>query len=110
MRVSPELYEFSARATLENAKPRGLRPAGRGAVAALGSAAPNWAAADRTTRRSPRTDLLATPAWRLDSVAHTAERLSDCPLSLNGIAKGYIVERACDAALTSHRRACVECS
>ena len=44
--------------------------------------------------------LLKTPAWRLDSAAHTAERLSDCPISLNGIAKGYIVERACDAALT----------
>jgi FAD:protein FMN transferase len=42
--------------------------------------------------------LLAAPAWRLDSVAHTAERLSDCPLSLNGIAKGFVVERACDAA------------
>ena len=43
-------------------------------------------------------NLLTRPAWRLDPLAHTAERLSDCPLSLNGIAKGFIVERACDAA------------
>ena len=42
---------------------------------------------------------MARPAWRLDPALRTAERLSDCPLSLNGIAKGYIVERACDAAL-----------
>ena len=42
---------------------------------------------------------MAPPAWRLDPVYRTAERLSDCPLSLNGIAKGYIVERACDAAM-----------
>ena len=42
---------------------------------------------------------MAPPAWRLDPVHRTAERLSDCPLSLNGIAKGYIVERACDAAM-----------
>ena len=43
-------------------------------------------------------NLLTRPAWRLDPLAHTAERLSDCPLSLNGIAKGFIVERPCDAA------------
>ena len=43
--------------------------------------------------------MMADRAWRLDSVLRTAERLSDCPISLNGIAKGYIVERACDAAM-----------
>ena len=43
--------------------------------------------------------VFKVPAWRLDSVTHTAERLTDCPLSLNGIAKGYIVERSCDAAI-----------
>ena len=43
--------------------------------------------------------LMGRPAWRLDPAARTAERLSDCPLSLDAIAKGYIVERACEAAL-----------
>jgi thiamine biosynthesis lipoprotein ApbE len=43
------------------------------------------------------------PAWRLDAVTGTAERLSDAPLSLNAIAKGYIVEKACDAALDRSR-------
>jgi hypothetical protein len=42
---------------------------------------------------------MSQPAWRLDSAAMTAERLSDCPLTLNAIAKGYIVERACGAAM-----------
>ncbi len=42
---------------------------------------------------------LGRPAWRLDSAAMTAERLSDDPLTLNAIAKGYIVERACAAAM-----------
>lgn len=42
---------------------------------------------------------LARPAWRLDTAAMTAERLSDAPISLNAIAKGYIVERACRAAM-----------
>ena len=40
---------------------------------------------------------MSRPAWRLDPEAGTAERLTDCPLSLNAIAKGFIVERACDA-------------
>jgi len=42
--------------------------------------------------------VMSRRAWRLDPTARTAERLSDCPLSLNGIAKGYIVGRACEAA------------
>src|SRR5262249_44536429 len=43
--------------------------------------------------------LMSRPAWRLDEPSQTAERLSDCPLSLDGMAKGYIVERACGVAL-----------
>jgi hypothetical protein len=42
---------------------------------------------------------MSKPAWRLDPVAGTALRLPGCPFSLNGIAKGYIVGRACDAAV-----------
>ena len=47
--------------------------------------------------------LIREPAWLLDKVAHTAKRISDCPISLNGIAKGYIVGRACSAALDKSR-------
>ncbi len=43
--------------------------------------------------------LMVRPAWRLGSASRTAERLTDCPISLNGIAKGFIVERACDLAM-----------
>jgi hypothetical protein len=42
-------------------------------------------------------------AWRLDPGLRGAERLSDCPLSLDGIAKGFIVERACERALDHTR-------
>lgn len=41
---------------------------------------------------------LARPAWRIDATAGTAEHLSDTPLSLNAIAKGYIIEQASGAA------------
>jgi FAD:protein FMN transferase len=44
-------------------------------------------------------DMLIRPPWTLDPAARTAIHLSTCPLSLDGIAKGYIVERACDRAL-----------
>jgi thiamine biosynthesis lipoprotein ApbE len=47
--------------------------------------------------------MLSLPAWRLDATLRTAERLTDCPLSLSGIAKGYIVGRACDAAFEPSR-------
>ena len=43
--------------------------------------------------------LMSRDAWRLDPSARTAERLTECPLSLDAIAKGYIVGRASDAAL-----------
>jgi thiamine biosynthesis lipoprotein ApbE len=43
--------------------------------------------------------LMSRDAWKLDPTARTAEHLSTCPLTLNAIAKGYIVERACQVAL-----------
>ncbi len=42
--------------------------------------------------------LIARPAWSLDPVAGTATRLATYPLTLDAIAKGYIVERAGQAA------------
>jgi thiamine biosynthesis lipoprotein ApbE len=47
--------------------------------------------------------LMGRPAWRLDSSSSSAERLSDCPLTFDAIAKGYIVERACAVALDPGR-------
>lgn len=37
--------------------------------------------------------------WQLDSAANTATHLSHAPLTFNAIAKGYIVEAACNVAL-----------
>jgi FAD:protein FMN transferase len=47
--------------------------------------------------------LFNQPAWRLNPLLGTAERLTNSPLTLNAIAKGYIVEKACDAALDRNR-------
>jgi FAD:protein FMN transferase len=64
-----------------------------------------WSAAERLGRLPSASELaeakaiLARPAWRLEE--QTATRLSDVPVTLNAIAKGYIVERAADSALST---------
>jgi FAD:protein FMN transferase len=56
--------------------------------------------ADETRRAR---ESLARPAWRLDAASRTAEPLGDAAISFNAIAKGYILEQACDAAMKSGR-------
>lgn len=69
-----------------------------------------WTDATRRGRIPTRDELdaamagLAGPAWRIDETAGTAERLSDSPMTLDAIAKGYIVERACDEARAGDRK------
>ena len=53
---------------------------------------------------------MSRPAWRLDPIARTAERTSACPISLNAIAKGYIVGVAADAAMDRGRGVSRVCS
>jgi FAD:protein FMN transferase len=68
-----------------------------------------WRTAEKRARLPTPDELretlaqMAQRAWRLDPVSDVAWRLSDCPLSLNAIAKGEIVERACDVALRPDR-------
>ncbi|MFO0970028.1 MAG: DUF2271 domain-containing protein [Gemmataceae bacterium] len=41
---------------------------------------------------------IRAPGWRLDETTGTVIRLTDQPLNLNSIAKGYIIQKAADAA------------
>jgi thiamine biosynthesis lipoprotein ApbE len=103
IQVSPELFEV-------------LEASDRWRSQSGGAFDPRVEALTRLWSRCARQDRLPSfeelvtargyldqPAWRLDRVPRTALRLTDCPLSLNGIAKGAIVERACDAALDPGR-------
>lgn len=45
---------------------------------------------------------LAKPGWKLDDATNTVTRLTDQPLNLNAIAKGYIIQRAADAVRKEH--------
>ena len=99
LRVSPELFEVLQASESWHSRTGGAFDPRVEALSRL------WAAAARQDRLPDAREvdrakaMMAPPAWRLDPALRTAERLSDCPLSLNGIAKGFIVERACDAAM-----------
>lgn len=97
--VSPELFEV-------------LRTSDAWRIRSLGTFDPRvavfsrlWAECARQDRLPGEDELrrarasMGPPAWRLDLESGTARRTSDCPVSLNGIAKGYIVERASEAAI-----------
>jgi FAD:protein FMN transferase len=99
LRVSPELYDvFEASEYWEHRSGGAFDPR----VEVLSRL---WARCSQLGRLPTHEEtnaaraLLMMPAWRTGPTAYTVERLSDCPLSLNGIAKGYIVEKACDGAL-----------
>jgi thiamine biosynthesis lipoprotein len=47
--------------------------------------------------------LMTRAAWGLDTGAGVAEHLTACPLSLNSIAKGTIIGRACEVAFDRER-------
>jgi thiamine biosynthesis lipoprotein ApbE len=102
-KVSPELFEV-------------LQASDHWRVRSGGAFDPRVEALTRLWSRCAREDRTPTPeeltgarslmsgdAWRLDPLARTAEHLSTCPLTLNAIAKGYIVERACQVALDPSR-------
>ncbi|MFO0952806.1 MAG: DUF2271 domain-containing protein [Isosphaeraceae bacterium] len=103
-RVSPELFETLAASDRWRALSGGAFDPRVEILSRL------WTRAAKDDRRPTSADLsrataaLSSPAWRLDSSSRTAERLADVPLSLNAIAKGYIVEKACAAALASGER------
>jgi thiamine biosynthesis lipoprotein len=45
---------------------------------------------------------LKKPGWQLDPVTNTVTRLTDQPLNLNAIGKGFIIQKAFDAVQKQH--------
>jgi thiamine biosynthesis lipoprotein ApbE len=45
---------------------------------------------------------LKKPGWKLEEATSTVTRLTDQPLNLNAIAKGYIIQKAADAVRKKH--------
>jgi FAD:protein FMN transferase len=102
-KVSPELFEVFQASDSWHARSGGAFDPRVEALSRL------WSGCDREGRLPTARELagaktlMEPPAWRLESTRRTAERLTGCPLSLNGIAKGFIVERACELAMDRAR-------
>ncbi len=99
--VSPELFEVLECSDSWIRKTGGAFDPRAEALTRLWSSCARHDRLPTRDERSRARALMSPPAWKLDATARTAERLSDCPISLNGIAKGFIVGRACEAALAS---------
>ena len=101
VKVSSELFEVLQRSDLWRERTQGAFDPRIEIFSRL------WSNAAKT-QRLPAIDELerdkataAAPSWRLEPLDGTAERLSECPITLNAIAKGYIVEKACGKALSA---------
>ncbi|MGE3817949.1 MAG: DUF2271 domain-containing protein [Isosphaeraceae bacterium] len=97
--VSPELFEVLSEADHWRDRTGGAFDPRVQAVSALWT---RCALEDRLPTAAERASALATAArsgWRLDPATQRAERFGDAPFSLDAIAKGFIVERACLAVL-----------
>jgi FAD:protein FMN transferase len=99
--VSPELFEVLACSDLWIDKTAGAFDPRAEALTRLWSSCAREGRLPTTNELAAARVVMTPPGWKLDLAARTAERLSDCPISLNGIAKGYIVGRAVSAALDS---------
>ncbi len=102
-KVSPELFDLLRKADEWRSRSGGAFDPRVEALGRLWSAS---ARLDRAPTEAQRLEALAQMRqadWKLDPVARTAERTSSCPISLNAIAKGYIVGLAADAAMNRER-------
>ena len=97
-KVSPELFELLSASDRWRERSDGAFDPRVQALTEL------WSRCERLDRLPTSVEtakakaIMARPAWRLEAVARTAEHLTPCPLSLNSIAKGYIIGRACEVA------------
>jgi thiamine biosynthesis lipoprotein len=99
IRVSRELYEVLEASEYWGRRSDGAFDPGVEVLSRLWAQCSQMGRLPTQEETSAAKALLIKPAWRTGPVACTVQRLSDCPLSLDGIAKGYIVEKACDSAL-----------
>ena len=96
--ISPELFEVLHASERWRARSGGVFEPG---VQILSRLWAESAGKGRTPAPEALADALAIldhPAWRLDFATQSAERLTDAPLSLDAIAKGFILERAAEVA------------
>jgi thiamine biosynthesis lipoprotein ApbE len=98
-KVSPELFELLAASDAWRERSGGAWDPRVQALTGLWSRCAKLDRLPTDAELAEAKALMGRAAWRLDAANGTAEHLSACPLSLNSIAKGYIIGRACEAAM-----------
>jgi len=95
--VSTELFEVLTAAEAWSERSQGAFQPGIEVLSQIWRKAQQANQVPQTSDLEVAMKLAHQKHWRLDATAGTATRLSKCPLTLNAIAKGAIVEWACRA-------------
>lgn len=103
VKVSPELFEVLRACDSWRERTVGAFDPRVQALTRLWSSCAKQGRTPRPDELAEATERMKREAWRLDPSAGTAEYLADGPLSLDGIAKGFIVGKAAEAALDRAR-------
>ena len=109
-KVSPELFDLLQQSDDWRTRSGGAFDPRVEALSRLWSRCAKLGRTPTDAERAEALALMGRPAWKLDPVARTAERTSSCPISLNAIAKGYIVGIAADSAMNRERGVLGACS
>jgi thiamine biosynthesis lipoprotein ApbE len=96
-RLSPELREVLSEAESWRIRSGGAFDPRVEALSRLWARSAQQDREPSTAELAQIAPLLERPAWRPGPGPDEVMRLSECPLTLNAIAKGFIVERACAA-------------
>jgi thiamine biosynthesis lipoprotein ApbE len=99
--ISPELFEVLNLAGSIQDHTGGAFEPRIAALSRLWNSAAQSGQLPRPDDLAALTRQFAQPPWSLDAARRTATRWTDLPLTLDAIAKGYIVEKACAAALAA---------
>ena len=98
MLVSPEMIEVLGHYTIGQERSHGAFSGQLGELVRV------WKEAEKSQREPDGATVsrivhqIRQPGWRIDESTRTVTRLTDQPLNLNSIAKGYIIQKAAAAA------------
>ncbi len=101
-KISPELFEVLSLFDKWRVQSNGALDASAEIVVKL------WKEAGKNSRQPTAAELANAVAqvkqrhWTLNETDHTVTRLDDAPLMLNSFVKSYIMNKACDVALTKN--------
>ncbi|WP_254509090.1 DUF2271 domain-containing protein [Anatilimnocola floriformis] len=99
--VSPELLAMMQTSDAWRERSRGVFNPAAEVITQVWNRAASRNEAPAAAELAAAVKLAAAKQWKLDAAAKTATPLNSTPISFNAIAKGYIVEAACQAALKS---------